>query len=120
MSKRSKTTKPAPMSRKARPAAKKPAPSRKTQAAAPRVEQTAGAPNAALSKAIAKSWKDPKVAKERTTRHGCRIGSTHYASVPEAFRAMGWSLGRMQRVRLIVKREGRAEFEGKVITLVKE
>ena len=120
MSKQSKTTKPAPKSRKAQPAAKKSAPARKAQAATPRVEQTAGAPNAALSKAVAKTWKDPAVAKARTTRHGVRIGNKHYSSMGQAFVDQGWSLGRMQRVRLAVKREGRAEFEGKVITLVKE
>ena len=120
MSKQTKSTKPAAKSRKAQPATKKPAPARKAQAAAPRVEQTAGAPDAARSAAVAKSWTNKATAKARTTRHGCRIGREQYASVPEAFRAMGWSLGSMQRVRLLVKREGRAVFEGKTITLVQE
>jgi hypothetical protein len=54
------------------------------------------------------------------TRHGCRIGNKEYSSVAAAFRAMKWPIGSVQRVRLIVKREGRAEFEGKTIVLVKE
>jgi hypothetical protein len=104
------------------PTTKAKAASKKTAqpTAAKSVDKTAAAPavDKALSKAVAASWTDKKVHAARTTRTGCKVGNKEYPSVRAAFVDLGWPIGIHQRIRLLVKREGAAEVDGKKIVLV--
>jgi hypothetical protein len=91
------------------------------KAAAPAAPKTnKRAPLAPLAKAVAKSWTDKATAKARTTRHAVRVGKEVYPSVRAAFVALKLPLGIHQRVRLVVKRDGKATVGDVILVLVKE
>lgn len=64
-----------------------------------------------MSKAIAKSWKDPKVAKARAARHGVRVAGKEYRSVKEAFEKLRLPLGSHIAFRGKLKKAGKLDFE---------
>lgn len=59
------------------------------------------------------SWSKPEVAAARATRDKVMVDGVEYKSVAAAFRALNLPMSKHIAVRLDVKRNGKAEFEGR-------
>lgn len=87
---------------RAKPAASTEAAKPKRERAAPKPKKTA----TERAEAIAKSWKDPKVAKARAIRTNVSVDGTAYRSVATAFKALKLPAEKMLKFRMELKASG--------------
>ena len=85
----------------------------KKRAAKKKVAKKKAAPktDADRSKQVAKTWKDPKVAKARSTRHKVKADGKEFSSVITAFAALRLPPGQAISFRLKLKKAGKLTFE---------
>jgi hypothetical protein len=72
------------------------------------------------SEAIAKTWKDAKVAAKRAKRDSVTVDGAPYKSVLAAFRALRLPIEKHIKFRMELKAAGALEFAGKKFVVIKQ